>query len=74
MADDETLYKTIDEAGLDSTKFQEIITSQACKDKLIENTQSAVNAGVFGVPTFIYKDEIFFGKDHLDQLEDALKA
>ena len=74
MADDETLYKTIDEAGLDSTKFQKIITSQACKDKLIENTQSAVDAGVFGVPTFIYKDEIFFGKDHLDQLEDALKA
>ena len=74
MADDETLYKTINEAGLDSTKFQEIITSQACKDKLIENTQWAVDAGVFGVPTFIYEGEIFFGKDHLDQLEDALKA
>jgi len=74
MADENTFYKALDEAGLESEKIKEIINTQECKDKLIANTQYAVDAGAFGVPTFIFNNEIFFGKDHLDQLEDALKA
>ena len=74
MANEDTFFETLKTDGLDDLKIKEIISSQACKDKLIKNTQNAVDNGVFGIPTFIYANEIFFGKDHLDQLEDALKA
>jgi 2-hydroxychromene-2-carboxylate isomerase len=74
MANENTFFETLKTDGLDDLKIKEIISSQACKDKLIKNTQNAVDNGVFGIPTFIYANEIFFGKDHLDQLEDALKA
>ena len=50
----------------------EIITSQDCKDKLIANTTDAVNRGAFGVPTFFFENQIFFGKDHLHQLEEYI--
>ena len=74
LANEENFFETLKKNGLNDLKIKEIISSQACKDELIKNTQNAVDNGVFGVPTFIYKDEIFFGKDHLDQLEDALKT
>lgn len=44
-------------------------------DVLTENTQQALKAGAFGVPTFVLKGEgrpqLFFGLDHLDFLARA---
>lgn len=37
-------------------------------------TQEALARGVFGAPTFIYRDELFWGQDRLDFLERALLA
>ena len=74
LANEENFFETLKKNGLNDLKIKEIISSQVCKDELINNTQNAVDKGVFGVPTFIYKNEIFFGKDHLDQLEDTLKT
>lgn len=42
------------------------------KAKLAANTDAAVARGVFGIPTFFVGDEMFFGKDRLDQVEEAL--
>jgi 2-hydroxychromene-2-carboxylate isomerase len=33
-----------------------------------------VARGVFGIPTFFVGDEMFFGKDRLGQVEEALQA
>lgn len=45
----------------------------ACGKALYEaNTQEAVARQVFGAPTFVYKDELFWGQDRLDFLERAL--
>jgi 2-hydroxychromene-2-carboxylate isomerase len=51
-----------------------LLPSQDCKDKLIANTSEAVNRGAFGVPTFFFEDQIFFGKDHLCQLEEYINS
>ena len=40
----------------------------AIKQRLVEATQDAVNAGVFGVPTFAFADELFWGEDRIDAL------
>ena len=42
------------------------------KAKLISNTEAAVERGVFGIPTFFVGDEMYFGKDTLWQVEEAL--
>ncbi len=44
------------------------------KAKLVANTEAAVARGVFGIPTFFVGDEMFFGKDRLAQVEEALGA
>ena len=44
------------------------------KQKLIDNTQAAVERGVFGIPTFFVGEEMFFGKERLDQVEEAIAA
>jgi 2-hydroxychromene-2-carboxylate isomerase len=36
-------------------------------------TQEALERGVFGAPTYLYKDELFWGQDRLDFLDRALE-
>ena len=53
----------------------ELTQDPAIKAKLVANTEAAVQRGAFGIPTFYVGEEMFFGKDHLGQLEDeVLKA
>ena len=72
LSDLDVLQSTMNENNLDAEGIIKIVTSQECKDKLIANTSDAVNRGAFGVPTFFLNDEIFFGKDHLYQLEEYI--
>ena len=74
LADLDIFKSTLSENDIDADSLIGIITSQACKDKLIVNTTDAVNRGAFGVPTFFYDDQIFFGKDHLHQLEEYINS
>jgi 2-hydroxychromene-2-carboxylate isomerase len=74
LADIDVLQSTLSKNNIDTESIMEIITSQNCKDKLIANTSDAVNRGAFGVPTFFFQDEIFFGKDHLHQLEEYINS
>jgi 2-hydroxychromene-2-carboxylate isomerase len=61
-------------AGLDAAHIFERVQEQAIKDKLIANTEEAVKRGVFGAPTFFVGDEMFWGQDRLDFVEEALAA
>jgi 2-hydroxychromene-2-carboxylate isomerase len=38
------------------------------------NTQQAINAGVFGAPSYVLDGEIFWGQDRLDYLERKLAS
>lgn len=74
LADLDILKLTLSKNNIDAESLIKIITSQACKDKLIANTTDAVNRGAFGVPTFFFDEQIFFGKDHLYQLEEYINS
>ena len=71
MDDPAVAQGVLDKAGLGDLlpKTQD----DAVKARLIANTQAAVDRGVFGIPTFFVGDEIFFGKERLGQVEEALK-
>ena len=43
--------------------------SAEVKQGLIDTTEAAVARNVFGSPTMLVGDEMFFGKDALDDLE-----
>ena len=74
LSDLDVLQATLIENNLDAESIIKIVTSQECKDKLIANTSDAVERGAFGVPTFFFNGQIFFGKDHLHQLEEYINS
>jgi 2-hydroxychromene-2-carboxylate isomerase len=72
MDDPEVIAKVWSEGGLDAAAILELIQTDAIKEKLKVNTQAAVDRGAFGIPTFFVGDEMFFGKERLEQVEEAL--
>lgn len=72
MDDPEVIAKVLNEGGLDAAAILELIQTDAIKEKLKVKTQEAVDRGAFGIPTFFVGDEMFFGKDRLEQVEEAL--
>ena len=49
------------------------IQTSAVKDALRDNTEEAIAAGVFGVPTFVSGGQVFWGDDALPMLLDFLQ-
>jgi 2-hydroxychromene-2-carboxylate isomerase len=74
MGDPAVLQSVLDEAGLDGADLIARAQTDDVKARLTANTEAAVARGVFGVPTFFVGEEMFFGKERLDQLEALLSA
>jgi len=73
MDDPEVLRAALDESGLDSARLIALTQDPDIKNRLLENTQRSVAAGSFGAPTFYVGSEIFFGKDRLRDVEEAIR-
>jgi 2-hydroxychromene-2-carboxylate isomerase len=58
--------------ALDVTDVDQRIAAPAVKDQLRQNCDEAIKRGVFGVPTFLVDDELFWGFDAFDFLIDYL--
>ncbi|MFN7619932.1 MAG: 2-hydroxychromene-2-carboxylate isomerase [bacterium] len=69
MGDPAVLQSVLDEAGLDGADLMARAQTHDVKARLAANTEAAVARGVFGVPTFFVGEEMFFGKERLDQVE-----
>lgn len=74
MDDPDVFSEAMTKAGFDGPALLAATQDPAIKAKLMENTNTAVERGAFGVPTFFVGDEMFFGKDHLSPLEDEIIA
>ena len=74
MDDPEVAMKALNESGLDAAKLFARAQEPEVKAKLIENTQSAVERGAFGSPTFFVGREMFFGKEQLRDVEEMVMA
>ncbi len=59
-------------SGLDAERLMARMQDPAVKAKLIANTEQSVARGTFGSPTFFVGDAIYFGKDRLREVEDAI--
>ena len=74
LDDLDVLARRIDAAGLDSASLLAAAETDPVKQKLADNTAAAVARGVFGIPTFFVGDEMFFGKERLGQVEEAVET
>jgi 2-hydroxychromene-2-carboxylate isomerase len=72
LADRATLLEIAREQGADGPALLETAQDPAVRSEYDANTQMAIEQGVFGVPTFVIDDELFWGQDRLDFVARAL--
>jgi 2-hydroxychromene-2-carboxylate isomerase len=74
MDDPEIAMQALASSGLDAARLLARSQDADVKARLIENTQSAVERGAFGSPTFFVGKEIFFGKEQLREVEEMISG
>jgi carboxymethylenebutenolidase len=73
IADEGTLRELLVEAGLPAALIEDA-HSQAASERYEAYSQQAIEAGVFGAPSYVIDGEIFWGQDRLDFVERRLAA
>lgn len=71
IADEATLAALLAEQGLNPARLEES-HSQTVHERYEEDTQRAIDAGVFGAPSYVIEGEIFWGQDRLDFVQRRL--
>ena len=71
IADEKTLVELLHEQHLPAACLEQTY-SQAVHERYESYTQMAIDAGVFGAPSYVLAGEIFWGQDRLDFVERAL--
>jgi len=74
MADADIVRAVLDKAGLDGAALLAACDDPEVKAELAANTEKAAARGAFGVPTFFVGKEMFWGKERLGQVAEALAA
>ncbi len=74
MGDLEIVAQVLSDGGLETQTLLELSQDPEIKQALIDNTEAAVARGAFGAPTMYMGDEMFFGQDRLDFVEEALQT
>jgi 2-hydroxychromene-2-carboxylate isomerase len=74
MDDVEVIGATLEAAGLDAPSIMARAEDPDVKQELIANTEAAFGAGAFGSPSFLLDDELYFGKERLRDVEEAITA
>ena len=58
--------------GVDAERFLALCESAEVRQELIDETDAGLARGVFGAPSFVVGQEIFWGKDRMDFIDEEL--
>lgn len=72
LDDPATIAAVLTENGFEPNAVLALTADEHIKTVLKENTEQAVQRGVFGAPSMFIGDELFFGQDRLDFVREAL--
>ncbi len=72
MDDPDVFRAAFNASDLDADRLMARAQQDDVKKRLLELTTDAVNRGAFGSPTFFVGKEMFFGKDQLRDVEEAI--
>ena len=73
LADEAVLATLLEAQGLPAGRLEESHT-QAVHERYEQDTRLAIEAGVFGAPSYVIDGEIFWGQDRLDFVQRRLQA
>jgi 2-hydroxychromene-2-carboxylate isomerase len=74
ISETETVLDIAAAAGLTRRDAAAALASEAMKTALREEVDAAVQAGIFGSPTFVVDGEAFWGSDRLSMLEKWIET
>jgi 2-hydroxychromene-2-carboxylate isomerase len=74
VSDRATVAAICGECGPDGAALTAAADGAAARAELDANTAEAIERQVFGAPTYIYRDKLYWGQDRLDFLDRALAA
>jgi len=74
ISSDLTLETICKELGLAFVDLKKDADNEAAKSIYLLNSKEAISKGVFGAPSFIMDNDLFWGQDRLDFLEDKIKS
>lgn len=72
LGDAEVLAAVLTQAGFDTAAFMALVSDPEVKAELVARTEASVARGVFGAPTCFVGQQMFFGQDRLDFVQEAL--
>lgn len=72
--DPETLAAALSEAGFEARPMLARIQTPEVKNALAESTRRALARGVFGVPTMIVGEELFWGNDQFEDMRRFVRG
>ena len=72
LDDPAVLKAALVESDLPADRLFELVQTAPVKEALMAETQRAVDRGTFGSPTFFVDGAIYFGKDRLRDVEEAI--
>lgn len=72
LSDVETVKALLSEAGLDADTILALAETDAIEAVYDQDTAAAIEAGVFGAPTYVVGEELFWGQDRLEWVEAVL--
>ena len=72
VAEPQGLQPVASALGVDPDRFLALSESAEVRQELIAETDAALARGIFGAPTFVIGDEIFWGKDRMDFIDEEL--
>ena len=73
ISDEKNIEIVSNSFKIDFKELSTLAKSEKVSKIYTDNTEEAVEKNVFGVPTYIFNDELFWGQDRLEFLERALK-
>ena len=74
ISDEINIEKILETSGINKKEFFKNIQNPEIKDNLRELTQKAFNEDVFGAPTFVVNNKIFWGQDRLEYALDEYNS
>ena len=66
ISSEENIHKILDLCSINKTDFFKNINDKKIKDQLKELTNLAFQKDIFGAPTFVVNNKIFWGQDRLE--------
>ena len=74
ISSQENVNKVLENLGIDKKKYFEKIQNVEIKDELKKLTNIAFEKNIFGAPTFVVNNKIFWGQDRLEYALDEYNS